>query len=174
MYMPDFFEGEPADIAWYPPDNDEKGAKLGNFFKTKAGPPTTLEKIPGCLKDAESKNSNIKTWGIMGYCWGGKIVSLASGEGTPFKAAVEVHPAMVDPGDAGKVTIPLCMLASKDEPADDIKKFEANLKTTKHVETFSTQIHGWMAARGDLKDKEVLKEYERGYKIALTFFHDNM
>lgn len=28
----DFFDGKPADISWYPPDNDEKGKKLGEFF----------------------------------------------------------------------------------------------------------------------------------------------
>ena len=110
----------------------------------------------------------------MGYCWGGKIVSLVSGQGTKFKAGVQVHPAMVDAGDAEKVTIPMCMLASKDEPADDIKKFESALKTTKHVETFPTQIHGWMAARADLNDPEVKKEYERGYAVAIHFFHDNL
>lgn len=68
----------------------------------------------------------------------------------------------------------MCVLASKDEPAEDVEKYGAALKVKKHVETFSTQIHGWMAARADLEDKEVLKEYERGYKIALTWFHDNL
>lgn len=32
MFMPDFFDGKPADISWYPPDTDEKGKKLGEFF----------------------------------------------------------------------------------------------------------------------------------------------
>ena len=29
VFMPDFFEGSPADISWYPPDTKEKGEKLG-------------------------------------------------------------------------------------------------------------------------------------------------
>jgi len=29
--MPDFFDGKPADISWYPPDNEEKGKKLGEY-----------------------------------------------------------------------------------------------------------------------------------------------
>jgi len=62
------------------------------------------------------------------------------------------------------------MLASKDEPAEDVKKFEANLKGEKHVEIFGDQIHGWMAARADLEDKRVVSEYERGYKTLLEFF----
>jgi dienelactone hydrolase len=77
---------------------------------------------------------------------------------------------MVDPSEALNIDIPFCMLASKDEPVDDVKKFEANLKGEKHVEIFSDQIHGWMAARSDLADPRVKAEYERGYKIVLQFF----
>jgi hypothetical protein len=35
VFMPDFFDGEPADISWYPPDNKEKEEKLGNFFSVR-------------------------------------------------------------------------------------------------------------------------------------------
>jgi len=51
VFMPDFFEGKPADISWYPPDNDEKGKKLGEFFKTQAAPPKTLPRIPKIVKE---------------------------------------------------------------------------------------------------------------------------
>lgn len=77
---------------------------------------------------------------------------------------------MVDPSEAENIKIPLCMLASKDEPEEDVKKFEANLKGEKHVEIFKDQIHGWMAARSDLDDKRVKEEYERGYQTLLHFF----
>jgi len=97
-------------------------------------------------------------------------VSLTSGEGTSFKAAAECHPAMVDPSEAKGIKIPLCMLASKDEDAEDVKKFENNLTAAKHVEIFGDQIHGWMAARSDLEDPRVKQEYERGYKTLLDFF----
>lgn len=76
-----------------------------------------------------------------------QIVSLTSQSGTSFTAAAEVHPAMVDSNDAKGITIPLCMLASKDEDRDTVKKFEEELKVPKHVETFDDQVHGWMAAR---------------------------
>jgi len=62
------------------------------------------------------------------------------------------------------------MLASKDEDAEAVKKFEANLTKDKYVEIFSDQIHGWMAARGDLDNPRVKEEYERGYKTVLEFF----
>lgn len=31
VFMPDFFDGKPADISWYPPDSKEKGEKLGEY-----------------------------------------------------------------------------------------------------------------------------------------------
>ena len=76
-----------------------------------------------------------------------QVVSLTSGQGTPFKAGAEVHPTFLDPKDAENITIPICMLASKDEDAETVKAFVANLKGEKYFETFSDQVHGWMGAR---------------------------
>lgn len=111
---------------------------------------------------------------ISQFCWGSKVISLSvSKPDSPFKIAAECHPAMVDPKDAENIKIPLIMLASKDEPVDDVKAFEKALPGTKHVEIFDDQIHGWMAARSDLKDKRVQEEYTRGYKTVLGFFGKN-
>jgi len=171
VFIPDFFEGKPADISWYPPDNEDKKKKLGEFFSGVAAPPKNAAKVPDLVKAIGEKYSGIKSWGILGYCWGGKIVSLTTSDSsTIFSAAAECHPAMVDPKDAEKIKIPLCMLASGDESAEDVKKFEENLTTDKHVETFSDQIHGWMAARSDLGNERVKSEYERGYKTLVEFF----
>lgn len=77
---------------------------------------------------------------------------------------------MVEPKDAEKIKIPLIMLASMEDPADKVQQFEATLKGAKHVETFGDQVHGWMAARGDLSNDRVKAEYIRGYKTVLDFF----
>lgn len=77
---------------------------------------------------------------------------------------------MVDPADAEGVKTPFIMLASGDEPTEDVKKFEDALTVPKHVEIFGDQIHGWMAARANLSDDRVKAEYERGYKTLLQFF----
>jgi dienelactone hydrolase len=172
--MPDFFDEDYISLSDYPPQTQEQKSKIGAWFGDKANPEKAQKRIPQCLQAAEESNSNIKTWGAIGYCWGGKMVSLASGPGTPFKAAAQTSPAMVDPKDAEKISIPTCVLASKDEPAEDVKKYEQSLKGVKHVEIYETQLHGFMSARGDLKDMDVLKEYERGYKTVLNFFHENL
>ncbi|KAL1965236.1 hypothetical protein VTN77DRAFT_5990 [Rasamsonia byssochlamydoides] len=180
VFMPDFFEGSPADVAWYPPQTEEHKQKLSNFFQTRAQPPLTLSKIPGIVADADRQapgggGGGFKKWGIVGYCWGGKIANLTvAKDNRTFKAAAQCHPAMLDPNDAKNVTVPIVVLASKDEKPDDVKAYKENLTVPNHVETFPTQIHGWMAARANLDDPEVRKEYERGYKTVLGFFHQHL
>ncbi|KAJ9212689.1 hypothetical protein DTO166G4_5760 [Paecilomyces variotii] len=178
VFIPDFFEGSPADISWYPPQTEEHKQKLGEFFSTKAAPPKTLSKIPEVVAEANKlapSSGKFESWGILGFCWGGKITSLAAGKDEKlFKAAAQAHPAMVDPNDAKQVKVPMALLASKDEPVDDVKAYKENLTVPKLVDTFPTQIHGWMAARSNLQDPEVVKEYERGYKTVLSFFHEHL
>lgn len=170
VLIPDWFEGSPADISWYPPTDADKKQKLGAFFK-KNPPPKVAGQVPDYVKAVSEKYPGIKTWAIMGFCWGGKVISLVtSSQDNPFAAAAECHPAMVDPADAKHIKVPLCMLASKDEDAGDVKKFADNLAVEKHVEIFGDQIHGWMAARADLEDARVEAEYRRGYETVLKFF----
>lgn len=190
IFMPDFFEGKPADISWYPPDTDEKGQKLGEFFKTTAAPPKTVERVHKVMQELKDKNPDIKNWGVLGYCWGGKvctthllrqpqtdlyqIVNLVSQQNTVFKAAAACHPAMVDANDAPQVTIPIMMLPSKDESKDDVNKYKQNLKVKNQVEWFDDQVHGFMAARGDLEDESVKKAYEKGYEMLSKWFAENL
>ena len=77
---------------------------------------------------------------------------------------------MVDPADAGGITVPFALLASGEEPPEAVKEFEANLKVPHHVETFADQVHGFMTARANLSDARVKDEYSRGYKNVLEFF----
>ncbi|KAI1352702.1 alpha/beta-hydrolase [Xylaria sp. FL0043] len=174
VFIPDWFKGEPAPLEWFPPDTDEKQKKLSSFFQQNS-PPSVASQVPGYVKALSEKYPEIKEWAILGFCWGGKVVSLVSASPeNPFKAGVEAHPAMVDPKDAENIKIPLALLASKDENAGDVKKFEANLTGPKHVETFPDQIHGWMAARSDLSDERVKNEYKRGYETVLNFLNEHL
>jgi dienelactone hydrolase len=98
------------------------------------------------------------------------VALVTSGDSNPFKIAAAVHPAMVEPSEAEKIPVPYILLASEEEPADTIKEFESKLNVPNHVETFGEQVHGWMAARGDLSKPRVKEEYIRGYKTVLEFF----
>nr|CDN29925.1 Putative protein of unknown function [Podospora anserina] len=172
VVIPDWFKGEPCPIEWYPPNTEEKQKNLGAFFGRNP-PPGVAGKLPEYVKALKEK-TGVQEWAILGFCWGGKVVSLVtSGDQNPFVVGAECHPAMVDPKEAEGIKIPLILLASKEEPEDKVKEFEEKLKVAKHVETFKDQIHGWMAARSDLSDARVKEEYIRGYKTVLDFFAKN-
>jgi hypothetical protein len=102
------------------------------------------------------------------------MASLITSDDKTFKVAVQTSPAMVDANDAEKVVIPMMMLASEDGLKGDVSVYQAALKVPKHVETFEDQVHGFMSARGDLNDNKSRAEYERGYRLALEFFHDHL
>ncbi|WPG97555.1 putative aim2 family protein c30d10.14 [Acrodontium crateriforme] len=174
VFIPDFFDGKPADISWYPPDTKEKGEKLGEFFSTLAAPPKTLERIPKVLDEIKSQRSSISKWGVVGFCWGGKIVNLTSQKDTPWTAAAACHPAMVDANDAAAITIPIAMLPSKDESKEDLEKWEKAIKVKNAVEWYPNQVHGFMAARGDLNDPAVAADYQKAYGYLLNWFHENI
>lgn len=75
---------------------------------------------------------------------------------------------MLDATDSGKVAIPMCVLESEEEKAEDLKVFVDALKVEKHIERYNDQLHGWLSARADLEDEDS-KGYERGYKTVLEF-----
>ncbi|PHH65216.1 hypothetical protein CDD81_3075 [Ophiocordyceps australis] len=173
VFIPDWFMGKPCPIEWYPPDTEEKQKKLGAFFQ-EFPPPKIASQVPDYAKAVKEKNPSLSKLGIVGYCWGGKVATLtAKADSSLFAVAASVHPAMVDPADADGIKMPLVLLASKEEPADQVDEFSKRLAGPKHVETFQDQIHGWMAARADLSDSRVKEEYERGYRTLLGFFCSN-
>jgi dienelactone hydrolase len=67
------------------------------------------------MADIMKKHPEIKEWGVVGYCWGAKMAALCSREGSVFRASALLHPSLLEQEDAGKVTVPMCVLASVDE-----------------------------------------------------------
>lgn len=65
VFMPDAFDGEPLPIDLFPPDNEDKQKKVGEFFG-KNSPPSFVPKALGVVKDAQAKYPNIKEWGVVG------------------------------------------------------------------------------------------------------------
>jgi len=177
VLVPDFFCGETAKHEWLPPNTDEKMVAFKRFMTERADFSTNVETLLKIAKEAKEEYSSVTTWGSFGLCWGGKIVALASGAGSPFKVSGQTHPGRLAKEDALKIAIPHIVLASKDEPADavaDYKEVIGSNATGGVVETYSTMHHGWMGARANLEDPANLKEYERGYKQLAEFFNKHL
>lgn len=71
----------------------------------------------------------------------------------------------MDKADARALTIPHAILASKDEPADEVQGYDEIIKDKGlggFVEMYVDMWHGWMGARADLEEENSLKQYTRG------------
>lgn len=147
---------------------DEQKAGLYSWFPTRM-PPTGAAKIAKLLKDIEAVYG-AKTWGAAGFCWGGKVIALTSGEDTPWKATAMAHPGQMDAADAENISIPTCLLASEEEGEEVVAEWMGKLRGEKYSERFGEMLHGFMSARGDLEDVHVKGEYEKGYRIFLEWF----
>ncbi|KAF8422458.1 hypothetical protein EV426DRAFT_605842 [Tirmania nivea] len=181
VVMPDLFEGEPCDYNIYPADTDEKRMKFQAFWTTKADfgkNQAAIRQITGALKD---EFKSVEKWAIIGYCWGGKMATLASGENSSFIASAQIHPAALDPTDALALTTPHLCYASKDEPVEAVAKFEENIKSHSNpvvrersvVETRKDMFHGWMGARAKLDHETYRKGYQEGFEKVAAFLSRN-
>ena len=61
-----------------------------------------------------------------------------------------------------------------DESKDDVANWQKGVKVKNDVQWFDDQIHGFMAARGNLEDEGVKKAYEKGYSILSNWFAENL
>ncbi|KAF6766486.1 dienelactone hydrolase [Ephemerocybe angulata] len=174
VYMPDFFEPEgPFDINRYPPKTEEDKKAIQDFFGGTANPSAAISKL---TKFGEHLKSNgAQKVAVYGFCWGGKVVISSSGENTPFSAAAIIHPAMLSVEDAKKLTIPLGIYVSADEPEAEYESIvdiisKKPFASVSDHKNYKNMFHGWAAARGDLKNEENRKEYDDVYKRLVTFF----
>jgi len=174
VYMPDFFEpNAPFPAENFPPTTEEGKQALQSFFGGVAAPPAAVSKLIAFGKTL--KSGGAKKVGAYGFCWGGKVTLSAGGESTPFESVSIIHPAMLSVDDANKLTVPLGIYISKDEPVDEyIKILDVIAKkpfaTKNDNKYYSNMFHGWAAARADLKVQDNKEEYENLYTRLAEFF----
>jgi len=178
VYMPDFFEPkEPFPTSKHPPKSDQDQADLQAFFGPDGAgyPPANIGKLTSLAQVL--KSNGVKRVGAYGFCWGGKICMVASGDSTPLDAVAIIHPAMLSSDDATKLTVPLAMYITKDEPVDEYDKINAIISkkpfaSKSDSKNYGNMFHGFAAARADLENKENKKEFEDVYEKLATFLNN--
>jgi len=174
VVMPDFMHGGYLDLSVIPPDTPEKKAAL-EAFATGAGEiPSKIASITSFAENIPTFYPSVKKQGTIGFCWGGKIVALTSGKGTPFAGSVQCHPGRMTREDVEKIAIPHLVLASKDEDATIVGEYKEVLEARKdgksEVETYAEMHHGWMGGRARLQEEHFKNEYLRGYTKCAEWF----
>ncbi|TKY87114.1 hypothetical protein EX895_003791 [Sporisorium graminicola] len=177
VVMPDFFRGKPYPQEQYPPNTDEKKAAFQNFFGNAGDFSARKPDLEAVAE--ELKKDGAAKLGVSGYCWGGKLAVLAGGEGTKFTSVAQVHPAMVDPKDAEKLTVPIASFPSKDEPKEQVDKFQEVVQQKPFAKDsvyklYPDSHHGWAAARADLSDEGNLKNFQDVYQRLADFFNKTL
>ena len=70
------------------------------------------------LAELKSVASTLKSEGythisLYGFCWGGKVATVAAGEKDLFESVAIVHPAMLDVKDVDGIEVPFGFYPSK-------------------------------------------------------------
>ncbi|KAJ2664917.1 hypothetical protein IWW48_000531 [Coemansia sp. RSA 1200] len=166
VILPDLLRGEPLTEA----DLGKPGVfasftkNAGSWDNIKPMYAKALEHIKEC---------GIAAVGLVGFCWGGKMVVSALSELEGLAGGAIVHPALIQSGDFAHVNAPLMVLPSKDEP-DFTADFEA-LKSKPffsecYMERFDDMFHGFCGARGDWSNQEQAKRANDAINLLAKFF----
>ncbi|KAJ1938048.1 hypothetical protein FBU59_004565 [Linderina macrospora] len=113
--------------------------------------------------------------GVIGFCWGGKMVVEALKEVEGLAGGAIVHPAMITDQDFGEIKAPLLALPSKDEPdyTEGFKKAKALAFGDKcEMVRFDDMFHGFCGARGDWSNETQAKRANDAIKLLAKFFND--
>ncbi|KAG8857633.1 hypothetical protein FRB96_005651 [Tulasnella sp. 330] len=174
VIMPDFFgDFGPIPQSAYPPTTDEHRATIQKWRDTVGGAETHLDEFYA-ISDA-LKAEGVTKIGAVGFCWGGKFITIAGRRADKVDALVSIHPGRVAASDAEELAVPIAMFPSQGEDAAECEAFMKGLESkpfaSKNVhKRYDTMPHGWAAARANLEDKENLKEYKDVYERTATFF----
>jgi len=175
VVIPDFFRGNP----W--PTDDFPSKEPGAVGKWINDYPYDKKIKPVMLAAVEYlKKKGVTSVGAVGFCWGGKMVFLASGDHI-FKSIATAHPSFLQKEDAEKISGPTCVLPSKDEsPMEDIHHILKHNKWHKESiwQRFDDMHHGWVGARGgiptDYNDKKTANRAGEAISIFINFFNHTL
>ncbi|KUL82144.1 hypothetical protein ZTR_10704 [Talaromyces verruculosus] len=178
IVVPDLLKGTYAKNEWFPLNSEEKRNFFFGFLKGYAAPYKYIEGFLELMKLIQTRFPSVKKWGSYGLCWGAKIVALTSMSETPFAASVQAHPGMLDSADAKKITIPHLVMASKDEPTEQVAGFkeiiESNGIAGSSLTTYTTMHHGWMGSKANLIEEETYAGYRQGYTQLIEFLQQHL
>jgi len=145
-----------------------------------------------------------KHFGIFGWCWGGKVSTLASSDNDlkgNLSAAGLVHPVFVTNDEAPGVQVPMYLMPSRDEP-DMVRKIDLlKLKNTAFIgnckslgalqlpfyevlkskfgencghKRFDDMAHGFAAGTADFNDPKTVEKVHEVISILGDFFNANL
>ena len=174
VILPDFYRGTDVlkEFGTFPPAG---GIEEVVSWVNRVAPFDSVVKEVNEVVVKHLQGKGAKAIGMVGFCWGGKIVMLPSTSDN-IKAGVGIHPSFLEPADCEKVTSPQMFLpAGNDPPIDPIweglSKKPFFSKCFKKV--FTEMVHGW-SLRADMKDLIQGPQADEAIKLAIQHFDANL
>jgi len=123
------------------------------------------------------QNEGVEHFAIFGFCWGGKVATLAAIELSEyFKASGLIHPSLVENSEAVDVKIPMYLMPSQDEP--DMEPFYEVLQNkfgdNSGHRRFTDMMHGFAGARGNFSDPLIQTRVNEVITTLGAFFDRNL
>ncbi|WOO78917.1 putative AIM2 family protein [Vanrija pseudolonga] len=170
--IPDFLQGNYATPEMFSgtPEGNAARAKLFGGFP---GVPTSQSEQIGKALDGLKAQGYAKV-GASGFCWGWKAIVSAE-KVNEFDAISAAHPSFIDVADAEKIKgTPVLLLPSGGEDKATVDGLYAALEKANpgnnFIKWYPDDVHGFAAARADLKDDKQRGAFHDAFVQFTNFF----
>lgn len=189
VYVPDIFPGGAIDAKDFvlpkrasegAPSEEQTSKNFANFGEwigKKNSPEHTFPIFKSVAEEVKKTNGG-KVGGV-GFCYGGKLVSLGALDGVLSAGAI-YHPALLEAEEASKIKIPILLNQAELDPLfqgelQDAwnKGLQSNNLLDKRSKQYPNTVHGF-GSRPDLKDAKVKEGHEEALKNTAAFFSENL
>ncbi|CAM6118299.1 unnamed protein product [Calypogeia fissa] len=167
--VPDYFRGDTMDLPKY-------ATNRGAFLENNPFEPVVAETLT-IIKGLKDKG--IKSVGIAGFCYGGKVATLVASKGTA-DAAVLLHPSRITLDDMKQVKGAIAILSAeldKHSTVSDVDEWKQILESRNEVELFVKIYpgvdHGW-TVRYDENDEKAVKSAYEAQSDAISWFQKHL
>lgn len=174
--MPDFCDGKHWLVKDFPPaDMNVMYAWVGS---TGDWDTAILPKFTAAVAHMK-EHKGAELFGLAGFCWGGMIAMKAAALGADgeLKATANCHAAMVSPELAEKVTVPMLIMPSGEDPDHTPLKEVLDKKPFGdkcEYRRFDDMHHGFCAARGDWSIPEQATRAGEAIDTFVKFFDTHL
>jgi dienelactone hydrolase len=133
------------------------------------------------VKEYLGATYGIEKFGLVGMCWGAKVAFTCLNNKPDLAGAIAAcHGSLLNVSDVEHLSVPICLLNSKDEPEAYSTEIEPFLRAKSSINVFKTfpkMHHGWMGTRGtgadtDFGNQEIVEGFREGIADLANFFRE--
>ncbi|KAI9291990.1 alpha/beta-hydrolase [Neoconidiobolus thromboides FSU 785] len=174
VIIPDFFRNKPWPLEDWPTKNMDKLIHMATVeysFDNKIHEDILL------IYDHLNIDRKAPNVGVVGFCWGGKIVFDALKLQVPiFKAGVAIHPSFIVKESFEAINQPILFAPTKEEREimHYFNLIKPELLKESEMHDFTDNVHGFAATRGDFTDEHNCKRVNDVIKLTADFFSKHL